>query len=259
MTRRGKAARPHSPRGFDGQLEELEPRILFSADLFGLLPGDASAASDSAPTAQVALLPATPADQQSTQDAAQLGQASMAASAARVELVFVDAGVPDGEQLVAFLQAQNDTGRTLEIHWIDAHEDGIAQITEILKGRQDIDALHIISHGDGAGLQLGNDRLDSAGLYLHMGQLASWAGALSAEADLLLYGCDLASTSAGQALVDDLALLTGADVAASIDATGSALMGGNWTLEYQGGSIETQVAVSTAGQAAWQHGSMCWP
>ena len=42
------------------------------------------------------------------------------------------------------------------------------------------------------------------------------------DADLLLYGCDLAASSEGKALIERLASLTGADVAASSDATGAA-------------------------------------
>src|SRR5690606_481752 len=40
-----------------------------------------------------------------------------------------------------------------------------------------------------------------------------------------------------------LGVITGADVAASSDTTGAAMLGGDWTLEHQSGSIEA-VAVS---------------
>ena len=45
--------------------------------------------------------------------------------------------------------------------------------------------------------------------------------------------------------------MTGADVAASKDPTGAASKGGNWKLEFTTGAIETPVAVSETGQAAW--------
>ncbi|MCH9837734.1 DUF4347 domain-containing protein, partial [bacterium] len=53
------------------------------------------------------------------------------------------------------------------------------------------------------------------------------------DSDLMLYACDLADGG----LPQRLAVLTGADVAASIDATGSE---GDWELETEYGVIETQ-------------------
>ena len=44
----------------------------------------------------------------------------------------------------------------------------------------------------------------------------------------------------GGSLLDRLGTLTGADVAASDDLTGSARLGGDWDLEYGNGRIETE-------------------
>jgi RNase P/RNase MRP subunit p29 len=70
--------------------------------------------------------------------------------------------------------------------------------------------------------------------------LQSWANALGVDADILFYGCNLAGSSAGKELVDNIARLTGADVAASDDLTGHSLLGGDWVLEYHAGTIEAQ-------------------
>ena len=77
------------------------------------------------------------------------------------------------------------------------------------------------------------------------------SGRLSSNADLLFYGCNLAAGDDGQDLVNSLTLLTGADVAASDDVTGSAQFGGDWVLEYGKGEIETAVAVSAETQQNW--------
>ncbi|HBJ36743.1 MAG TPA: hypothetical protein DDZ51_18705, partial [Planctomycetaceae bacterium] len=53
------------------------------------------------------------------------------------------------------------------------------------------------------------------------------------------------------ALVDSIAMLTGADVAASDNLTGHSDLGGDWDFEYVVGSIETQVAVSQDVQSQW--------
>ncbi|MDO8955221.1 MAG: cadherin-like domain-containing protein [Gammaproteobacteria bacterium] len=243
MTRKLKSLAVVRSGGFNGQMEELEGRILYNADLLAILPEAAVGNSSGGASAQVEVMSATP---EISRNGGVVTQVETS-----LELVFVDAGVPDADQLLSLLQSQTPAGRTLEIHWIDGQSDGVAQIAEVLKGREGIDALHIISHGDANGLQLGSGRLDSAGLTAQMGDLAAWGGALSAEADLLLYGCDLASSSEGRALVDNLALLTGADVAASDDLTGSSLLGGDWSLEYQVGQVESGVALLAQAQQSW--------
>ena len=43
------------------------------------------------------------------------------------------------------------------------------------------------------------------------GKIESWAQAFSEQGDLLIYGCNLASTPEGLGLVNSLARLTGAD------------------------------------------------
>ncbi len=53
--------------------------------------------------------------------------------------------------------------------------------------------------------------------------------ALDEAGDILIYGCDVASGADGQALIDTISHLTGADVAASIDKTGGVSAGGDWT------------------------------
>jgi hypothetical protein len=83
---------------------------------------------------------------------------------------------------------------------------------------------------------LGNQSLDTASLEDFRSELATIGSHLSASADILIYGCDVASQ--GTAFIDRLAALTGADVAASINLTGSAGSGGDTTLEAASGSIE---------------------
>src|SRR6185295_18755785 len=65
--------------------------------------------------------------------------------------------------------------------------------------------------------------------------------------------CDVAQGDAGRLFLQELSHLTGADVAASTDRTGSADLGGNWTLEFATGAIHTQLAPSMFEQLQW-HG-----
>ena len=207
--------------------EELEERILYSADfapaILAVERWDAAGARE-----------------------ADLLRTQVATSG--IEVAVVDVSVPEADQLLADLEAQRDAGRALEIVRIEAGEDGIDRITAALEGRTDIAAVHLLSHGDDGSVRLGTAHLDTVTLLARAQQIALWGAALAPEADLLLYGCEVAATPVGQSLVQGLAALTGADVAASEDLTG---FGGNWQLEYRQGSVEAALAPSAAMQHAY--------
>ena len=84
------------------------------------------------------------------------------------------------------------------------------------------------------------------------GRLAGLGGALTEQADLLFYGCDLAAGDEGRGLLAEIAALTGADVATSSDDTGHAELGGDWDLEYARGQIEASAPITAAAQDSWQ-------
>ncbi|MFO7543377.1 MAG: DUF4347 domain-containing protein, partial [Thiobacillus sp.] len=171
---------------------------------------------------------------------------------ARFEVVFIDLRVQGYQQILADIHEQNTSGRSIEVVLLDAERDGVAQIGDFLSQRQAVDAVHIISHGSPGTVQLGSGQLNFESLLQNAAAIEQWGYALSSEADILIYGCDLASTEEGQSLVVALSRLTGADVAASDDKTGSASLGGDWTLEVTTGPIEATLAPSTLLQADWQ-------
>ncbi len=212
-------------------LEEFEPRILYSADA-AALAGLGTAWPSSLQQAQL------------TQPASMLQ--------AHRELVVLDLSLPDAQTLLAGLQAERDAGRPLDIVTLDAGTDGIAAVTQALEGRTDIAAMHWLSHGADGRVQLGAVNLDAQTLAARAGEIAAWGTALGADADLLIYGCDVAGSSQGTALMQALAGLTGVDVAASDDPTGAAARGGDWTLEARVGAVQTALAVDAATQQAWQ-------
>ncbi|MBD2041903.1 cadherin-like domain-containing protein [Microcoleus sp. FACHB-672] len=157
------------------------------------------------------------------------------------EIVFVDAAVEDYQSLVAGIPAG------AEVVILDASHNGTDQISEVLAQRAGISAVHIVSHGGPGSLNLGNSTLNLADL----AKTQQWANALTPDADILIYGCDVASGAQGEAFVEKLSELTGADVAASIDKTGSALQGGDWLLEYGAGQIETDLAFNEPARLAY--------
>ncbi|MBE9104744.1 DUF4347 domain-containing protein [Nostoc cf. edaphicum LEGE 07299] len=152
-------------------------------------------------------------------------------------IVFIDPKVIDYQSLVA--------GITLgsEVVILDANRDGLAQITEFLAKRESnsIQSIHIVSHGSVGSLQLGSINFNLSNLDSYKNQLQKWASALTDKADILLYGCDVASGE-GTKFVQQISQITGADVAASTDKTGSAALGGDWDLEVKTGKIEASLA-----------------
>jgi hypothetical protein len=148
-------------------------------------------------------------------------------------LLFVDSSVSDYGRLVA------GAAPGTEVHVLNSAQDAVTQITNTLLGRSGLSSLQIVSHGESGGLNFGSSRLTQTELPGYAAQVQSWGEALSEGADILLYGCNVASGELGQTFVNLLSQVTGADVAASDDLTGSAALGGDWALEYQTGGIKT--------------------
>ena len=213
-------------------LMALEPRIMFDASV-GVVAQDAAAQ-----TTVDAAKDSTSSNEASPAQAAASGSSGQAAQ--RHEVVFVDGQVSDADKLVAGLPANT------EIVVLDPNKDGLQQMADYLKGREGLDAIHLLSHGADGTVQMGNVWLASNNLAEHRATLESIGAALKADGDLMLYGCKVGQGDKGQTFLDQLASITGADVAASVDDTGAAALGGNWSLERSSGSIETSALNLTA-------------
>jgi len=214
--------------------EELEPRLLYSADnpaawlSSAVLPAVAAPEVQVVPAATVLATTATPP--------------TPTVVATPHELVFIDAGVVHTQALIDGLLAARPAGTRLDFVALQAGSDGLRQISDELALRTNLAAVHIVAHGEQAALQLGSLRLDAAALQSRAAELQAWRAALTDDADLLLYGCDVAAGDSGAAFIESLARLTGADVAASTNATGASAAGGDWVLEAQVGAVTAQAA-----------------
>jgi hypothetical protein len=166
-----------------------------------------------------------------------LGQSSQS-------LLFVDRSVADYEQLVAGVTPGT------EIHVLDPVQDAVTQITNTLLGRQNIASLHIVSHGEAGGLDFSSSQLNLGNLLEYASQLQSWRNALTNDADILLYGCNVAQGELGQAFIQSISQLTGADVAASNNLTGK---DGDWNLEVTIGNIESPLVFDSKVTSAYAY------
>ncbi len=240
---------PPQRQGLKQSLLSLEPRLMFDAA--------AAATASEIATEQVAQEQADAAvsgdatvesgspDSADSQDLLQAISTFMPAES-RTEIVFVDPTVPNYQELLSGMDPNT------EVVMLDGGQDGVHQMASALSSRTGIDAIHLISHGNSGELQLGTGTLNAESMSTqYASDLATIQHALSEQADILIYGCDFAEGETGQAAVNRLAEMTGADVEASNDLTGHSSLGGDWDLEVKTGTIETRIAIDAQVQADW--------
>jgi VCBS repeat-containing protein len=148
----------------------------------------------------------------------------------RTEIAFIDASVKDADVLVAGIDP------SIDIYYLDKDSSGISQMAEILDGIEGVDAIHIFSHGSSGDVTLGSEHLTTGNMDSVSDELATIGGSMDENGDILLYGCNVGEDVD---FINNLKELTGADVAASDDTTGSSELGGDWILEQSIGVIET--------------------
>jgi len=158
----------------------------------------------------------------------------------RNELLVIDGDIENSSTLLDVFAARK--GISVDVLPISQHEDGVQQVSQFLQNENRLySAVHIISHGRAGEFDLGNASISHASLTTHNEALKQWSDALTPDADLLIYACNLVGDEAGQELIGSIAKFTGADVSASNDLTGAQALGGDWTLEVATGDIQTKV------------------
>ena len=176
----------------------------------------------------------TPATHSGEKESAAGERAAPAPERARHEVVFIDTSLQDYQSLAA------GVAQGVDVVFIDGNKDGLQQMADWAKAHSGYEAIHIFSHGSDGKIMSGSSVLSNSTLSSDTVQaaLSTIGQALTRDGDILFYGCDVAASSGGEALIAGIASATGADVAASSDATGSALIGGNWSLEKTVGTVE---------------------
>ncbi|MGK4303429.1 putative Ig domain-containing protein [Shewanella xiamenensis] len=154
-------------------------------------------------------------------------------------LTVIDPGVDDWEVIA-------DAVRAGDILVLNQDAPPLQQIIDKLKAMSQVKVLNIISHGNDGEIYLTDEKVSLANLQSHQQELKELGSLLAADGQMLLFGCDLAKSEIGKAFVEKLADLTGADVAGSVNVTGSGLLASNsesdWELEYFTGESSPSVA-----------------
>ena len=159
------------------------------------------------------------------------GAVAADADAPQRDLVIINSSVQNKEQIVEAL------GENTDVLYLEAGTDPLDAINDFLDANGDVkySAIHIVSHGNAGYFVLNGQIIDADAV---MSDPASWANIgqhMTADGDIMIYGCNVAGSLDGEMLISNIANLTGADVAASVDDTGAR---GDWDLEYTVGTID---------------------
>ncbi len=167
------------------------------------------------------------------------------------QAVFIDGRVSSPETLLFGGAAGTVT------QLVNGDENGVTAVGEglgaIAASVGELESVAIVAEGNVGTVWLGNQWLKPENFSDYGANLATWGDALTDNGDLLLYGSGTVSGGMGMTWLNQGAIATGADVAASVDATGHATLNGNWTLEAQTGTIEAANPFTTATLSNWEH------
>ena len=154
------------------------------------------------------------------------------------QLIFIDSSIENYQDLIADTQTSTLSDNAL-IVTLDSQSNPIQQITQILQQYKNLNAIHLITHGFSGGLKLGNERLERSTISSQKNQFNQWGKSLSAQGDILLYGCNVAKGRKGSDFIQALSKATQADVIASNNISGNPAEYQDWLLEKSTGTIET--------------------
>ncbi|WP_449235455.1 Ig-like domain-containing protein [Azospirillum doebereinerae] len=238
----------------------LEPRFMFDA-AGAATAADASQHADPAPVpdsssddgTHATHADAVPPAAESRPDAGAVAVAAPAPEAPTAvrSVVFVDTSVSDYETLI------KDIAPDAKVVLLDPNQEAFHQMAEALAGMSDLESVQVVSHGGEGHLYMSGRVYWTEGLANRADDLQAIGGALRAGGDILFYACDVGAGGAGQDFVQTIHRLTGADVAASSDSTGSG-DGQDWTLEVRTGAIEASTPFAAASLAAFTGRMQDW-
>ena len=154
----------------------------------------------------------------------------------KIKQLFIDSKVENYNHLISQVDPQT------KIVVLQPDQNGIEQISQSLGEDHNVDTVHIVSHGAKGTLYLGNSILKNDNIHLYIKSIQQWGKCLSADGEILIYGCEVASGKDGREFVRQLHQLTGANIAASETLTGNVSRGGNWNLEVIFGQLKSALA-----------------
>ena len=232
MDKKQNASKTKAPFQRKPLISALEPRILLDG---------AAVAATADMTTDVAFHQ-NPEAADTTPQQENVDAETIAPSSSRREVAFVDTRVTDYQTLIDGLP------ENIDVYIVNIDENGLLKIADVLS-RQSVDTIHILSHGNVGEFDLGNITVNQSTLESHSALLKQIGSAISTDGDILLYGCQTGADQRGADFVNRFSALTGADVAASDDLTGTRTLGGDWELETRAGIIDSESLAITGFQS----------
>ncbi|NEQ76159.1 MAG: DUF4347 domain-containing protein [Okeania sp. SIO2C9] len=163
----------------------------------------------------------------------------------QTKLLFIDSKVENYHHLIPEVDPQT------KVVILEPNGNGIDQISKSLCECLNVETIHIISHGAKGALYLGNSILKNENIHQYTKSIQKWGKCLSADGEILIYGCQVASGKEGREFIRQLHQLTGANIAASETLTGNVRRGGNWNLEVIFGQLKSALAFTPEVRASY--------
>ncbi len=159
-----------------------------------------------------------------------------------INVVLLDSQLADSDALQSAIRSNVKT--FVYDSRIDSAGDVLSRVNQWLDASDlTVQSLSILSHGAAGGFQLGSTWITDYSLCENETGWQELSRYFQDDAQIYIFGCDVVSDGLGQSLLDGLAMLTQADVFASIDVTG---LGGNWQLEAHSENAPQQFATAQA-------------
>ncbi|ACL57511.1 DUF4347 domain-containing protein [Methylobacterium nodulans] len=140
------------------------------------------------------------------------------------EVAFIDPGLDAVEVLRAGLR------REIEPILLEASSPAPLQIAQALRGRADLDAIHILAHGSPGSINFAAGAVTADTVRDHADELALVGRALGEDGQLLVWSCHAGAGAEGAALTRALKAAGGAPVTVAQSLIGHAALGGTWTI-----------------------------
>ena len=153
-------------------------------------------------------------------------------------ILIIDSNIPNLKMLLKSLEPGT------QIVYLDGFVNPLTSIDKIIKENAPLSSLHILTHGKPGALVFSNQEINIADIENQEQLLASWKKYFPDGGDILLYGCEVAKGVKGVNFINTLSSITGVDVAASDNMTGSSLNGADWKLELNIGEIEARIILN---------------
>lgn len=160
------------------------------------------------------------------------------------EIIFIDSSLKEYEKLAENIIQEQELSSSVAIVFLES-DYKFLEMRGYLSNYKQLNAIHILSHGEDGKLFLGEEELSAENIIPNRSAIFPIKDALVEGGDILLYGCEVAKTSKGEKLIEILSQMTGADVAASSNKTGASNKQGDWKLEKTVGEITTPILTAT--------------